>query len=169
MAYGKGQSGRKSHRPAWMLRFVSRFACLAVLLLPDVAPAGELRHSQPNASPPRNERSAAIADASVPQSADVPPHVPAAERTRYHFRNGHWWYWGKTEAWSYWTGSRWVAYSPDAYVRWYREWRLAKDKAELARLKSLIRSMETTPRRRSPWIRDPDSYLPFTNSRGGFR
>lgn len=110
-----------------------------------------------------------LSAASVRQSADSPPQVPEDERWRYRFQNGHWWHFGKTGAWSYWTGSRWVAYSSDSYERWYREWRLARNEAELARLKAMLRSMEARPRPRPTWIRDPDSYFPFSNERGGFR
>ncbi|HUY92674.1 MAG TPA: hypothetical protein VMV10_28295 [Pirellulales bacterium] len=151
-----------------MQRIASQFACWVVLLLPGAALAEPPRSSQLGAPRATNERPAAVADASVRQSADTPPQVPAAERWRYRYQNGHWWYWGKTGAWSFWTGSRWVAYSSDSYRRWYREWRLAKNEAELARLKAIIRSMEARPRPRSSWIRDPDSYFPFSSERGNF-
>lgn len=154
-----------------MQRFALRWAYWAVLLLPAAALAEEPRplrrdSPQPSTLKARAERSRVLSDASVGQSADLPPKAPEAERWRYRFQNGHWWHWGKTGAWSYWTGTRWVAYSSDSYQRWYREWRLAQDEAELARLKAMLRSMEARPRPRPSWIRDPDSYFPFSNERG---
>jgi hypothetical protein len=150
-----------------MQRFALRWAYWAVLLLPAVALAEEPRGSpQSSTLKARAQPPVDLTGASVGQSADLPPKAPEAERWRYRFQNGHW---GKTGAWSYWTGRRWVVYSSDSYERWYREWRLAQDEAELARLKAMLRSMEARPRPRPSWIRDPDSYFPFSNERVGSR
>lgn len=157
-----------------MQQFALQWAYWAVLLLPAAAlaaqPRASRRDSPQSSKPPAGtERSVDLTGALVRQSADSPPQAPAAERWRYRFQNGHWWHWGKTGAWSYWTGTRWVGYSSDSYQRWYREWRLAQNEAELARLKAMLRSMEARPRPRPTWIRDPDSYFPFSNERGGLR
>lgn len=140
---------------------VLRVVCLAAILLPAAAAA--------DLPPSRSQPAASRLGAHVRQSADLPPRAQAADRWRYQFKNGHWWYWRDGE-WSYWTGTSWIKYSADSYRRWYAERRLAEDEAELARLKAMLRSMEMNRSRRgSPRVRDPDSYFPFESERGGLR
>lgn len=44
---------------------------------------------------------------------DPPPDIsPNAERWRYSFQNGHWWYLTPQRKWLYWSEGRWVDYLP---------------------------------------------------------
>jgi hypothetical protein len=44
---------------------------------------------------------------------DPPPEIsPNAERWRYSFHNGHWWYFTPQRKWLYWSQGRWVDYLP---------------------------------------------------------
>jgi hypothetical protein len=44
---------------------------------------------------------------------DPPPDIsPNAERWRYSFHNGHWWYFTPQRKWLYWSQGRWVDYLP---------------------------------------------------------
>ena len=98
----------------------------------------------------------------LPQSPDRPPQVPPEVRWRYRFRNGHWWYWREDGSWAFWSGTQWYKYAPQSYRRWYLQWRLAQDEAEVARLKELIRSGRARSSVRT-WVPDPGSFLPFAN------
>ncbi len=139
----------------------SRVVCLTALLLPGVA----LGEQAPSAEP-RGEQSPALMRGLARQSAEKPPQAPAAERWRYQFHHGHWWYWRKGGQWDYWTGTAWKEYSPDSYRRWYLEWRLAQNEAEMARLRAMMRSIEAQRSGRYSRVYDPDSFLPFANERG---
>ena len=40
-------------------------------------------------------------------------------RWRYRFHNGHWWYYGRSNQWSYWTGNAWTPYDRQTYAGWW--------------------------------------------------
>lgn len=40
-----------------------------------------------------------------------------ADRWRYKFHNGRWWYYDRSNAWSYWAGNAWTRYRPPASGR----------------------------------------------------
>lgn len=97
------------------------------------------------------------------QSPNVPPQAPPAERWRYRFYNGHWWYWRGGGRWAYWSGKQWHEYEADSYTRWRQEQELERIETELARLKAQVRT-----RGRGFTYRgghDPDSFKPFQNAR----
>lgn len=43
----------------------------------------------------------------------------AANRSRYRFHNGHWWYYTRGDQWSYWTGDAWARYDRQGYGEWF--------------------------------------------------
>src|SRR5215469_953604 len=44
---------------------------------------------------------------------ETPPEIsPNAERWRYSFHNGNWWYFTPQRKWLYWSQGRWVDYLP---------------------------------------------------------
>jgi hypothetical protein len=98
-----------------------------------------------------------------PRRSQSPSQSASNNRWRYRFHNGHWWYWRENGTWAYWTGAQWVKYAPESYRRWYLNWRVSQNEAEVARLKEMVRSYPAGGLRRRAWIDDPDAYLPFAN------
>src|SRR5215469_10315491 len=47
------------------------------------------------------------------------PAGKPANQWRYRQHNGHWWYYRPDNQWSYWNGSVWTNYNPQAYREWY--------------------------------------------------
>ncbi|HVA51196.1 MAG TPA: hypothetical protein VNH11_32945 [Pirellulales bacterium] len=69
----------------------------------------------------------------VRQRPETPPQGSAANRWRYSFHNGHWWYYRDGGHWAYWNGTQWLGYEPKSYQRWYLKEKMAEYNAELAR------------------------------------
>lgn len=69
------------------------------LMTPAGAPAGQNRTAP-------QQRSVAVAAAAA---ANQPVNNPA-NRWRYRFYNGQWWYYHPTNQWLYWTGKSWTGY-----------------------------------------------------------
>lgn len=88
--------------------------------------------SAQNASPPVPSEPA-VEDALAGQSADLPPRGSSANRWRYSFHQGHWWYYRDGGRWSYWTGKEWRDYEPKSYARWHVKQKMADYDARLAR------------------------------------
>lgn len=82
-------------------------------------------------SPPVKPRPAA--DALAGQRSDLAPRSSPANRWRYTFHDGHWWYYRDGGRWSYWTGADWRDYEPKSYRRWYVRQKMAQFDAKLAR------------------------------------
>ena len=72
------------------------------------------------------------------QHRDFRPRGSPANRWRYSFHNGHWWYYRDGGRWAYWTGLRWLDYQPDSYRRWYIAQKMADYDAELARFNASL-------------------------------
>lgn len=73
------------------------------------------------------------------QRPDLPPQGSPANRWRYSFHQGHWWYYRDGGRWAYWTGRQWLDYEPQSYRRWYLRQKMADYDAELARFNVLMR------------------------------
>ena len=101
------------------------------------------------------------------QDSKRSPLTPSDTGWRYRFHNGHWWYWREDGSWAYWTGSQWYRYAPQSYRRWRLDWKLARNEAAVARLKTMLRSQRAGSSGRGR-VYDPDSFLPFANERGSY-
>jgi len=54
----------------------------------------------------------------VRRSSSNAPSGNQANRWRYKFHNGHWWYYDRGKQWSYWNGSAWRPYDRTTYGQW---------------------------------------------------
>lgn len=125
--------------------------CLFSLLLPTALDAQQTR---PPGMP-------AVAGTLAGQRADVPPQGSSANRWRYSFHNGHWWYYRDGGRWAYWTGTTWADYEPKSYGHWYVQQKMAEYDAELARFDArLMRPY------RSPLFTEGNSGIATYNYRG---
>lgn len=116
-----------------MKRVLASGVCSFAVLLANAARADEaLRLS--TGDPP-----ATVAGALDRQHRDFRPRGSAANRWRYSFHNGHWWYYRDAGRWAYWTGLKWLDYQPNSYRRWYIAQKMADYDAELARFNVLMR------------------------------
>lgn len=86
-----------------------------------------------------NEQPATAADALDRQHRDYRPRGSPANRWRYSFHNGHWWYYRDGGRWAYWTGIQWLDYRPSSYRRWYIQQKMTDLDAQLDRYDALIR------------------------------
>lgn len=66
------------------------------------------------------------------QKVDLRPRGSAANRWRYSFQNGHWWYYRDGGRWAYWNGEQWRDYQPTEYRRWYAKQEMDALNANLA-------------------------------------
>ncbi|HWB13451.1 MAG TPA: hypothetical protein VG826_29775 [Pirellulales bacterium] len=60
-----------------------------------------------------------IRSSSNSAAATHPTTGEPANRWRYRFHNGHWWYYGRANEWSYWNGSTWTPYDRETYGQWF--------------------------------------------------
>jgi hypothetical protein len=52
-----------------------------------------------------------------PLPQDLPPEIPPnADKWRYMWHEGHYWYYQPSGRWSYWSAGRWVEYSASKYA-----------------------------------------------------
>ena len=61
----------------------------------------------PSVAPHGNMPTGAAVDAHARALADV----PAANRWRYRWHAGRWWYWGRSNSWTVYINGRWVPYA----------------------------------------------------------
>jgi hypothetical protein len=89
-----------------MVGYLRIFVLAAVLAAPEISSA---QTGQSGFDPwPANG-----ADALYQGDYDPPPEIsPNAERWRYSFHNGSWWYFTPERKWLYWSQGRWVDYLP---------------------------------------------------------
>lgn len=88
---------------------------------------------------------APIAGALSAQRADLAPQSSSANRWRYSFHNGHWWYYRDGGRWAYWTGTKWLDYQPKSYAHWYVHQKMADYDAELARFDARLMQPYMSP------------------------
>jgi hypothetical protein len=99
------------------------YLLLPIVLYAEQAPAPDTAAALP----------APVAGPLSGQRADVLPEGSRANRWRYSFHNGHWWYYRDGGRWAYWTGADWRDYESKSYQRWYVERKMADLDRQLAR------------------------------------
>ena len=67
------------------------------------------------------------------KQADARPRGSAANRWRYSFHNGHWWYYRDGGRWAYWNGHEWRDFEPKRYRQWYAQREADAMSARMAR------------------------------------